>query len=100
VWKLTGGKVHATDPSNASHDAVQYSQRRLDDQLLSILKVPRGVAGGEGEQRGVWAGRAVGVWGSVADCGMAGDQQAALFWQTCFSRGLAKIPMARGVSCS
>src|SRR5437762_2825272 len=83
-WKLTGGRVHATDPTNASRTLL-YDIRRhgWDDGLLSLFRVPRSLlpevrpsAGDFGVTRGL-----PGIPDGVPIRGMAGDQQAALFGQ-------------------
>ena len=98
LWKLTGGKVHATDPSNASRTMLFNIQSGdWDDQLLSILKVPREVLPQVRASSEVYGQAEASHFGSSAPiAGMAGDQQAALFGQTCFSRGLAKNTYGTG----
>jgi len=98
VWKLTGGKVHATDYSNASRTLV-YNIRELrwDEELLAILKIPakllpevRPSSGSFGETESNLLGA------SVPITGVAGDQQAALFGQGCFTPGSAKNTYGTG----
>jgi glycerol kinase len=98
LWKLTGGAVHATDPSNASRTMLYNIQsRQWDDELMALLKVPRAVlpqvlssSGPFGETTPDLLG------GRIKITGIAGDQQAALFGQTCFDRGLAKNTFGTG----
>ncbi|MCI8477893.1 MAG: glycerol kinase GlpK [Oscillospiraceae bacterium] len=96
VWKLTGGAVHVTDYTNASRTML-YNIHTLDwdDTLLKALDIPREMLPqvrssseiyGETEIQGV----------KVPIAGMAGDQQAALFGQTCFQPGDAKNTYGTG----
>ncbi len=98
IWRLTGGKLHATDPSNASRTLLfNIHQREWDDELLDLLKVPRAMlptvmpsSGVLGETDPRWFGRTI----PIAGC--AGDQQAATFGQTCFTPGSAKNTYGTG----
>jgi len=98
LWKLTDGAVHATDPSNASRTMLyNIRTRQWDDALLKLFDVPRALlpevkpSGGRfGESLASLFGRPITI------AGVAGDQQAALFGQTCFSRGLAKNTYGTG----
>lgn len=98
VWNLTGGKRHVTDASNASRTLL-YNIHTLewDEELLEILGVPRSMLPEVCSSSE--------VYGTVADglplagkpiAGMAGDQQAALFGQACFSPGMAKNTYGTG----
>jgi glycerol kinase len=98
LWQLTGGRVHATDVSNASRTLL-FNLRTgdWDDELLRTLRVPREVlpevrASSEvyGEVTTLPALRGVPV------AGVAGDQQAALFGQACFRPGMAKNTYGTG----
>jgi glycerol kinase len=96
VWKLTGGRVHATDLTNASRTMLfGLDSLDWDDELLDLFGVdrellPRLVSSsevvGEAELLGV----------SVPIAGIAGDQQAALFGHGCFDRGEAKATYGTG----
>jgi glycerol kinase len=98
LWKLTGGRVHATDVSNASRTLLAGLRTGdWDDELANLLRVPREVlpeirptSGVFGEVESVAALRGVPV------AGIAGDQQAALFGQGCFSPGMAKNTYGTG----
>lgn len=99
VYRLSGGKRHVTDPSNASRTLL-FDLRRLDwdDELLEILQVPRKVLPELCASSGVVA-RTEGVEGlpdGIPIAGMAGDQQAALFGQACFEPGDAKCTYGTG----
>ncbi len=99
IWKLTGGKVHVTDYTNASR-TLMYNIHKLDwdDELLRILDIPRNMLPevqpsskiyGHTEED-LFFGRQVPIGG------VAGDQQAALFGQACFSTGMAKNTYGTG----
>ena len=98
VWNLTGGKVHVTDATNASRTMLyNIHTGTWDDQLLEMLDVPRAVLP---EVRGcsqVYGQTAAGLFDKpISIAGIAGDQQAALFGQACFTRGLAKNTYGTG----
>jgi len=98
IWKLTGGKVHVTDYSNASR-TLMYNIRELkwDDQLLSYLSVPKSMLPEVHSSSEVYGHTSPAVFGaSVPIAGAAGDQQAALFGQTCFEPGMAKNTYGTG----
>jgi glycerol kinase len=98
LWKLTGGAVHVTDPSNASRTMLYNIQsRQWDDELLKILGVPRPLLPQVKPSSDVYGEATPDLLGGrVKIAGIAGDQQAALFGQTCFSRGLAKNTYGTG----
>ena len=98
IWQLTGGKVHATDVSNASRTML-FNIHRLDwdDELLRAMDIPRNVLPtivssseviGETACEGLPRGIVIG--------GVAGDQQAALFGQACYRPGMAKNTYGTG----
>jgi glycerol kinase len=99
LWRLTGGQAHATDVSNASRTLLMdLHTGEWDDTLLKLLRVPRallpqirGNAEHYGEVRGV-----PGLKDGTPVCGIAGDQQAALFGQACFEPGEAKCTFGTG----
>jgi len=98
LWHLTGGGVHATDATNASRTML-YSIRsnQWDDELLALLQVPREVLPEVKPSSHVYGETEAQLLGApVPIAGVAGDQQAALFGQTCFSRGLAKNTYGTG----
>jgi glycerol kinase len=98
LWQLTGGRVHATDVSNASRTLlVDLRTGDWDDELLRLLRIPREVlpvirSSSEiyGEVTAVPALRGVPI------AGVAGDQQSALFGQACFRAGMAKNTYGTG----
>ena len=98
IWKLTGGQVHVTDYSNASR-TLMYNIRELkwDDQLLSYLTVPKAMLPEVKNSSEVYGYTSPAIFGaSVPIAGAAGDQQAALFGQTCFEPGMAKNTYGTG----
>jgi glycerol kinase len=98
LWKLTNGSAHITDASNASRTMLyNIRARQWDDELLGLLNVPRHVLPEVRSSSEVYAQSAADLFGgSVKIAGIAGDQQAALFGQTCFARGLAKNTYGTG----
>ena len=98
IWKLTGGKVHVTDYSNASR-TLMYNIRELqwDDDLLRYLTVPRCMLPEVHASSEVYGYTVPSVIGApVPIAGAAGDQQAALFGQNCFEPGMAKNTYGTG----
>lgn len=96
IWNLTGGKVHATDPSNASRTLLfNIHTNSWDDELLSLLNIPRAVLPEVRPSSG-WFGELLIDGVAVPIAGNAGDQQAALFGQGCHSPGMAKNTYGTG----
>ena len=99
LWKLTGGRVHATDASNASRTlCLNLRTGDWDDELLGILGVPRAVLPSVAASSGVVGETADLGWlpRGVPVAGIAGDQQAALFGQACYAPGAAKNTYGTG----
>lgn len=96
VWKLTNGARHVTDYTNASRTMI-YNIKALDwdDRLLKALDIPRAMLP-EVRSSSETYGHAMVQGASIPISGIAGDQQAALFGQTCFSRGEAKNTYGTG----
>ncbi|HJU22379.1 MAG TPA: glycerol kinase, partial [Casimicrobiaceae bacterium] len=96
LFQLTGGRVHATDASNASRTML-FDIRRgdWDDELCALLDVPRSVLPEVVASSGVCAETRLDDV-PVPIAGMAGDQQAALFGQACLASGLAKNTYGTG----
>jgi glycerol kinase len=99
VWRLTGGAVHVTEPSNASRTLL-FGLESLDfeDELLELFDVPRQclpLVKSSSEVYGKTRGLS-GLPDGIPIAGMAGDQQAALFGQACFSSGDAKCTFGTG----
>ncbi|PYJ06032.1 MAG: glycerol kinase, partial [Verrucomicrobia bacterium] len=98
LWNLTGGALHVTDPSNASRTMLFNLQTGAwDEELLNLLDVPRELLPEVRPSSEIYGETARGVFDApVRIAGIAGDQQAALFGQSCFSRGLAKNTYGTG----
>lgn len=98
VWQLTGGRVHATDASNASRTLLfNVTTLQWDPHLLALLNVPAAVLPQVMPSCGVVAEADAHLLGaSVPIAGWAGDQQAALFGQACFAPGMAKNTYGTG----
>jgi glycerol kinase len=98
VWKLTGGRVHVTDVSNASRTMVfNIHRQRWDAELLAALDLPRAMFATPVPSKGVVGETDAAHFGAPLPIGgIAGDQQAALFGQTCFAAGEAKNTYGTG----
>src|ERR1051326_6329560 len=98
VWNLTGGALHITDPSNASRTMLfDLHQQEWSDELLRVLDVPKSLLPEVGSSSEIYAQTAAEIFGApLVIAGIAGDQQAALFGQNCFTRGLAKNTYGTG----
>ena len=96
VWKLTGGKRHVTDPSNASRTML-FNLRRgdWDEELLALFGVPRSMLPEVCSSSEVY-GEAEIFESRVPIAGIAGDQQAALFGQACTQPGMVKNTYGTG----
>jgi glycerol kinase len=99
IWKLSGGKAHVTDYSNASRTLMfNIYELKWDDELLDILDIPKSMLPDVRPSSEVYAttvdyhllGKEVPI------AGAAGDQQAALFGQACFTPGMAKNTYGTG----
>ncbi|HEU4386640.1 MAG TPA: glycerol kinase GlpK [Blastocatellia bacterium] len=98
IWKLTNGRVHATDPSNASRTLLfNIKKGDWDDQLLAELKVPRQVLPHVAPSSAIIGETDEAIFGRpIPIAGNAGDQQAALFGQACFGVGMSKNTYGTG----
>ena len=98
IWNLTGGRTHATDVSNASRTLLFDIHRgSWDDDLLALLAVPRSMLATPVRSSGFVAEADARHFGAALPiAGIAGDQQAALFGQTCFAAGEAKNTYGTG----
>lgn len=98
VWNLTEGQVHVTDASNAARTLLyNIHENRWDEDLLKILDIPASLlprAGLSSEVYGETLGKS--FLPRIPIAGMAGDQNAALFGQTCFQPGMAKNTYGTG----
>ncbi len=99
VWKLTGGKVHVTDYSNASRTML-YNIHTLnwDEELLSLLDIPKALLPEVTDSSKVYGKTTPYTFfgQEIPISGIAGDQQAALFGQGCFLPGMAKNTYGTG----
>lgn len=98
IYRLTGGRVHATDYTNASRTLL-YNIRDLawDEEILRILDIPPAMLPRVVPSSGVLGETDPDLFGSrIPIAGIAGDQQAALFGQGCFEAGLAKNTYGTG----
>ena len=98
VWNLTGGSLHITDATNASRTMLyNIHSGTWDEELLNALGVPRAVLPEIRSSSEVYGKTTAGLFEKpIAIGGIAGDQQAALFGQNCFSRGMAKNTYGTG----
>ena len=98
IWKLTGGRTHATDYSNASRTMLfNIGAGEWDDEMLGALDVPRSVLPGVFPSSHVIAETDQSLFGcAIPIAGDAGDQQAALFGQACTAAGLSKNTYGTG----
>ncbi len=96
IWKLTGGKVHATDVSNASRTMLfNINTLEWDDELLKLFDIPSAMLPNVVPSSGI-IGYTSALGGSIPIAGVAGDQQAALFGQGCLESGDAKNTYGTG----
>jgi glycerol kinase len=98
LWKLTGGRVHATDATNASRTMLyDIRHNAWDPELLKALHVPDSVLPRVHPSSHVYAECDAALFGApIPIAGIAGDQQSALFGQACFKAGLAKNTYGTG----
>ena len=98
LWRLTGGRVHATDVTNASRTLLFDIHRGAwDDELLRLLGVPRPLLPEVRDSSGEFGSTEAGLLGAaIPVAGIAGDQQAALVGQACFEPGMAKSTYGTG----
>ena len=98
IWKFTGGKVHVTDYSNASRTMLfNINTLEWDQEILDILDIPKCMLPEVRPSSCVYGETVPGLLGgSIPIAGAAGDQQAALFGQTCFTPGETKNTYGTG----
>jgi glycerol kinase len=98
LWRLTGGKVHATDATNASRTLLfDIREGRWDDQLLKLFAVPKSVLPQVLDSSAAFGMTDPELFGAaIPICGIAGDQQAALIGQACFTPGMVKSTYGTG----
>ncbi len=99
LWNLTGGAVHATDPSNASRTLLyDIRERAWSDDLLALFEIPRSVLPEVRPSSGRFGVtvEGCGLPAGIPVSGIGGDQQAALFGQACFTPGMTKNTYGTG----
>ena len=98
LWRLTGGKVHATDLTNASRTLLcDIEKGEWDDDLLKLFGVPRAMLPEIKQCRDDFGSTDPGLFGAAIPIrGVAGDQQAATMGQACFSPGMLKSTYGTG----
>lgn len=98
IWKLTGGKVHVTDYSNASRTMLfNIHTLKWDEEIFRVLKIPQQILPEVKPSSHVYGYTDSKLFGrEVPIAGAGGDQQCALFGQTCFERGEVKNTYGTG----
>ncbi|MBE6960776.1 MAG: glycerol kinase GlpK [Ruminococcaceae bacterium] len=98
IWKLTGGKVHVTDYSNASRTMLfNINTLQWDQELLQLLDIPESMLPAVMESSHIYGHTEPEFFGApIPIAGAAGDQQAALFGQICFEPGNSKCTYGTG----
>ena len=98
IYRLTGGKVHATDPSNASRTMLfNIHTMQWDEELLKLFDIPACMLPEVKPSSGIFGNCDPRLFGkSIPIAGVAGDQQAALFGQCCFDEGDVKNTYGTG----
>ena len=98
LWRLTGGQVHRTDATNASRTMLfNIHTQQWDEELLKLLDIPTSLLPEVMDSAADFGQTDASVLGaSVPVCGIAGDQQAALIGQACFSPGMVKSTYGTG----
>lgn len=98
IWTLTQGRVHATDPTNASRTMLyNIHEGQWDDELLALFNIPRSMMPTVQPSASCFGKTSnPGAIQNIPICGVAGDQQAALFGQGCFYPGDAKCTYGTG----
>ncbi len=98
LWRLTGGRVHATDATNASRTLLfNIHSGQWDDELLALLRVPRSMLPEVKDSAADYGSTVPDLFGgAIAIRGIAGDQQAATIGQACFAPGMMKSTYGTG----
>ena len=96
IWKLTDGRIHVTDATNASRTMLYNIEKGdWDEKLLEVLNIPKSILPKVCSSSEIY-GHVEIMGASIPICGIAGDQQAALFGQCCFENGEAKNTYGTG----
>ena len=98
LWRLTGGKVHATDWTNAGRSMIyDIHKKAWDSELMRMLDIPEGLLPEVYPNTHIFGETFPSLFGrAIPICGMAGDQQAALIGQACFAPGMVKSTYGTG----
>jgi glycerol kinase len=99
VWNLSGGRVHVSDYSNASRTMLfNIEELQWDSELLEILDIPRSMLPRVMPSSMIYGETCGGILGDahLPVAGIAGDQQASLFGQSCYEKGMAKNTYGTG----
>lgn len=98
VWKLTKGNLHITDVSNASRTMLfNINSLEWDDELLSLMSIPKSLMPEVVDSSKIYGEIHPDIFkGNIPISGMAGDQQASLFGQLCFEKGMVKNTYGTG----
>lgn len=98
MWRLSGGKLHITDVSNASRTLLfNIHTLQWDDELLKLLQIPKAMLPEVRPNSEVYGQTSTELFGRpIPLAGAAGDQQAAMFGQACFQTGTAKNTYGTG----
>ncbi|CAN7497818.1 glycerol kinase GlpK [Mesorhizobium caraganae] len=98
IWRLTGGKMHATDATNASRTLVYNIEKNVwDDELLSILRIPVAMLPEVKDCADDYGATEKSLFGAeIKILGVAGDQHAATIGQACFEPGMMKSTYGTG----
>jgi glycerol kinase len=98
LWRLTGGKVHATDATNASRSMIfDIRKGKFDSGLMDALGIPKQILPEVRDSSGSFGTTDAGLFGApISICGIAGDQQAATVGQACFEPGMMKVTYGTG----
>ncbi len=98
MWRLSGGRIHATDPSNASRTLLyNIYEREWDEVILRELAIPRAMLPAVLPSSGIFGETEAEFFGApIKIAGVAGDQQAATFGQVCYEVGMAKNTYGTG----
>ncbi len=98
LWRLTGGAVHATDITNASRTLLyDIHAQRWDEALCALFDVPMAMLPEVHDNSHIFGHTADGLFdAAIPIAGVAGDQQAALFGQACFAKGMVKSTYGTG----
>jgi len=98
LWRLTGGRVHATDATNASRTLLyDIHEGRWSEELLELIRVPAGVLPEVRDSAADFGETEAGIFGApIRIAGIAGDQQAATVGQACFNPGMMKSTYGTG----